>query len=35
VGGILANNNFSHTFLMENVQIQNNLIHNELEHNVA
>ena len=27
VGGILANNNFPYTFLMENMQIQNNLIH--------
>jgi GDP-L-fucose synthase len=26
VGGILANNNYSHQFLMENLQIQNNLI---------
>lgn len=35
VGGILANNNFPYTFLMENMQIQNNLIHTALEHNVA
>ena len=27
VGGILANNNFPYQFLMENMQIQNNLIH--------
>ena len=26
VGGILANNNFPYNFLMENLQIQNNLI---------
>ena len=26
VGGILANNNFPYQFLMENMQIQNNLI---------
>jgi GDP-L-fucose synthase len=35
VGGILANSNFPYTFLMENMQIQNNLIHTALEHNVA
>jgi len=26
VGGVLANNNFPYQFLMENLQIQNNLI---------
>lgn len=31
VGGILANNNFPYNFLMENMQIQNNLI-NEAHH---
>lgn len=35
VGGILANNNYPYTFLMENMQIQNNLIHTALEHDVA
>lgn len=34
VGGILANNNYPYTFLMENMQIQNNLIHNAFEHDV-
>jgi GDP-L-fucose synthase len=31
VGGILANNNFPHQFLMENMQIQNNLIDTALQ----
>jgi GDP-L-fucose synthase len=31
VGGILANNNFPYNFLMENMQIQNNLIHGALQ----
>ena len=31
VGGILANNNFPYQFLMENMQIQNNLIHEALK----
>lgn len=35
VGGILANNNYPYTFLMENMQIQNNLIHTALELDVA
>lgn len=35
VGGILANSNFPYTFLMENMQIQNNLIHTALEQNVS
>jgi GDP-L-fucose synthase len=35
VGGILANNNFPYTFLMENMQIQNNLIHASLEYGVS
>jgi GDP-L-fucose synthase len=35
VGGILANNNFPYTFLMENMQIQNNLIHTSLQYNVS
>lgn len=35
VGGILANNNFPYTFLMENMQIQNNLIHTSLEYGVS
>lgn len=35
VGGILANNSYPYTFLMENMQIQNNLIHTALEHDVA
>ena len=34
VGGILANNNYPYTFLMENMQIQNNLINTALEQNV-
>ena len=34
VGGILANSNFPYTFLMENLQIQNNLMHSALEHDV-
>lgn len=34
VGGILANNNYPFTFLMENMQIQNNLIDTSLNHNV-
>jgi GDP-L-fucose synthase len=34
VGGILANNNFPYQFLMENMQIQNNLIENSLKYNV-
>jgi GDP-L-fucose synthase len=34
VGGILANNNYPYTFLMENLQIQNNLINNSLNHDV-
>jgi GDP-L-fucose synthase len=35
VGGILANNNYPYTFLMENMQIQNNLIQTSLIHNVT
>lgn len=35
VGGILANNNFPYTFLMENMQIQNNLIDTSLEYGVS
>jgi GDP-L-fucose synthase len=35
VGGILANNNYPFTFLMENMQIQNNLIDTSLNHDVA
>jgi GDP-L-fucose synthase len=35
VGGILANNDYPYTFLMENMQIQNNLIHTALEQNVT
>ena len=31
VGGILANNNFPYPFLMENMQIQNNLIDGSLK----
>ena len=31
VGGILANNDFPYQFLMENLQIQNNLIDNALK----
>ncbi len=34
VGGILANNNFPYEFLMENMQIQNNLIDGSLKANV-
>jgi GDP-L-fucose synthase len=34
VGGILANNNYPYTFLMENLQIQNNLIESALKQNV-
>lgn len=34
VGGILANNNYPYQFLMENMQIQNNLIHESLENKV-
>lgn len=34
VGGILANNDFPYTFLMENMQIQNNLIDAALRFNV-
>ncbi|WP_027377821.1 GDP-L-fucose synthase family protein [Kaistella palustris] len=34
VGGILANRNFPYQFLMENLQIQNNLIDSSLDHNV-
>jgi len=34
VGGILANNDFPYPFLMENMQIQNNLIDNALRHDV-
>ena len=34
VGGILANNDFPFPFLMENMQIQNNLIDNALKSNV-
>jgi len=34
VGGILANNSFPYQFLMENMQIQNNLIDNSLLNNV-
>ena len=35
VGGILANNDYPYTFLMENMQIQNNLIENALQQNVS
>ena len=35
VGGILANNDFPYQFLMENMQIQNNLIDSALKENVA
>lgn len=35
VGGILANNNYPYQFLMENLQIQNNLIDAALKENVA
>jgi GDP-L-fucose synthase len=34
VGGILANNDYPYTFLMENMQIQNNLIDTALKQNV-
>lgn len=34
VGGILANNDFPYQFLMENMQIQNNLIDASLRHDV-
>jgi GDP-L-fucose synthase len=34
VGGILANNNYPYQFLMDNLQMQNNLIHSSLKHNV-
>jgi len=34
VGGILANNNFPYNFLMENLQIQNNLIDFSFKYNV-
>ncbi|MCB0465881.1 MAG: NAD-dependent epimerase/dehydratase family protein, partial [Aequorivita sp.] len=34
VGGILANNNFPYPFLMENLQIQNNLIDAAQQNNV-
>ena len=34
VGGILANNNYPYTFLMENMQIQNNLIDSALQSDV-
>ena len=34
VGGILANNDYPYNFLMENMQIQNNLIDNALQYNV-
>ncbi|RAR47231.1 GDP-L-fucose synthase family protein [Flavobacterium lacus] len=34
VGGILANNNYPYTFLMENLQIQNNLIEAAHQHQV-
>ncbi len=34
VGGILANNNFPYQFLMENLQIQNNIIDTSLKNNV-
>lgn len=35
VGGILANNDYPYQFLMENMQIQNNLIDTSLKHNVS
>lgn len=35
VGGILANNNFPYQFLMENLQIQNNLIDSAITYNVS
>ncbi len=34
VGGILANNNYPYQFLMDNLQIQNNLINSSLEFNI-
>ena len=34
VGGILANNNYPYQFIMENMQIQNNLIHSALQSGV-
>lgn len=34
VGGIMANNNYPYTFLMENLQIQNNLIEESLKSDV-
>ena len=34
VGGILANNNYPYTFLMDNMLIQNNLINNSLQFEV-
>nr|WP_245365474.1 GDP-L-fucose synthase [Chryseobacterium scophthalmum] len=34
VGGILANNNFPYQFLMENMQIQNNLIDSALKNDI-
>lgn len=34
VGGILANNNYPYQFLMENLQIQNNLIDAALQHDI-
>ena len=34
VGGILANNDFPYQFLLENLQIQNNLIENSLKNDV-
>ena len=35
VGGILANSTYPYTFLMENLQIQNNLIAASLQHDVS
>lgn len=35
VGGILANNDYPYQFLMDNMQIQNNLIDISLKHNVS
>jgi len=35
VGGILANNDYPYQFLMENMQIQNNLIHGALNAGIA
>lgn len=34
VGGILANNNYPYQFLMDNLQMQNNLIHSSLKNDV-